>query len=55
VIVTFSDTGSASTTDTITIDGNGTQTIGGAPTFVINAPHNSITLMSNGVDGWHLL
>ena len=55
VIVTFSDTGSASTTDTITIDGDGTQTIGGAPTFVINAPHNSITLMSNGVDGWHLL
>ena len=42
------ESGSASVANTITIDGNGAETIDGAPSTVLDAAYESVRLYNNG-------
>jgi hypothetical protein len=54
-LLTFADTGSASVSNTITINADGSDTINGSSSFEINAPFNTITIMSSGASAWRTI
>jgi len=51
---TIADVGGSAGTYNIVIAADGTDTIGGASSFTINAAYNSIIIYSDGTDAWLL-
>jgi trimeric autotransporter adhesin len=53
--ITIMDEGLNASTNNITIDASGTQTINGSLTAIINVSGDSRTIYSNGVDAWFIM
>lgn len=51
-LLVFDESGTVTTTNTITIDGNGTETINGALTLVLNQAYAFAVLVPDGTDSW---
>jgi hypothetical protein len=54
-IYIITDTGGNSTTNNITINRSGSDTINGETSMVLNVNYSSVTLKSNGTNKWYLI
>jgi len=54
-IIIVKDNGGNASVQNITIDGDGSETIDGQATYVLNANWESVTLMSEGTDQWFVI